>query len=456
MPSGGNANVYGASPFPRAVLGYAASTANDISAPAFAHLAKVVAGRPEGEALSGEHYSERLEQLRGRIRSAYSLAQDTAIAFAPSGTDLELFALALARARHRLPVRNILLGQDEIGSGCAAAAAGRYFSNSTALRPVVVKGSCIAGLEQTHVLEIGVRDLAGVPRTAAQVTDEIDRACLDARAAGHHALVHIVHGSKTGLVLPDLAGVDYLRHRHGQAMTLVVDACQARLSSDAIAAYLARGAIVLLTGSKFIGGPPFSGFALVPGKLMPQASLPAGLDAVLRRAELPANWPALEAFETGANPGLLLRLEAAVFELERYGEISPERRARVAAAFAASVCALAERLGVALLTPSLEGADLHLSTLATLDLSALAGSPDLATAQLWGKVLAARGMRLGQPVKVIRRADGRWAGTLRLSLSMPLIVSLADHAPGDLAHYFETDMDRIADVLEAAQRRVAG
>ncbi len=455
MPAGGNANLYGASPFPRAVLGYAASTANDISAPAFAHLAEVVGGWPEGEALSGGEYTERLDRLRCRIQAAYALGADISIAFAPSGTDLEILALSLAIAPNRKPVRNILLGRDEIGSGCAAAAGGRYFAESTALRPVVAKGTSIAGLERTEVVEIGVRDLAGVPRSAAGMTAEIDRACTDARAAGRHALVHVVHGSKTGLVLPDLTGVDFLRQRHGQAMTLVVDACQARLAGEAIAAYLARDAIVLLTGSKFIGGPPFSGIALVPSKLAPRASLPAGLGTVLRRAELPANWPDLDTFEAGANPGLLLRLEAAVFELERYASVAADCRTRVATAFAASVRTLAERLGVSLLPPSLEGADLHLSTLATLDLSALAGAPDLATAQLWGKVLAARGIRLGQPVKVIPRADGKWAGTLRLSLSMPLIVSLADLEPGDLAHRFESDMDRIADVLEAAQRRIA-
>jgi selenocysteine lyase/cysteine desulfurase len=455
VPAGGNANIYGASPFPRAVLGYAASTANDISAPAFAHLAEVVGAWPEGEALSGAEYAERLDQLRTRIRAAYALRPDVSIAFAPSGTDLEIFALSLVIARNRKPVRNILLGRDEIGSGCAAAAGGRYFAGSTALQPVVARNTLIAGLGRTEVVEIGVRDCQGVPQSSVGITAEIDRACVDARAAGRHALVHVVHGSKTGLVLPNLASIDVLRQRHGQAMSLVVDACQARLTGEAIDAYLARGAIVLLTGSKFIGGPPFSGIALVPGKLAPRAGLPAGLGTVLRRAELPADWPHLDAFDAGANPGLLLRLEAAVFELQRYASVPAACRNRVATAFAASVRTLADRLGVSLLTPSLEGAELHLATLATLDLSALPGAPDLATAQLWGKVLAARGIRLGQPVKVLPRADGQWAGTLRLSLSMPLIVALADLEPGDLARRFVSDMDRIADVLEAAQRRIA-
>lgn len=455
VPPGRNVNVYGASPFPRSVLGYAASTANDISAPAFAHLAGVVEAWPAGEALSGEHYGERLKALRWRLRAALALEAGTEIAFAPSGTDLEFIALALAKSRGRRPVRNILLGSDEIGSGCTAAAGGRYFADATALNPAVAKGACISGFEHTEVAEVAVRDPAGLARPSGEVTDEIDRLCSEAVAADHHALVHVVHGSKTGLVLPDLADIDFLRDRYGPALTLAVDACQARLSNAAIAAYVKRDAIVLLTGSKFIGGPPFSGFALVPGTLSPAASLPPGLGTVFRRAELPEGWPLCDAFVADANPGLLLRLEAAVFELERFRRVAPEDCARVFSSFGEAVGGLAQRLGVALVKPSLDSAELHLGTLATLDLSALAGAPDFATAQLWGKVLAARGIRLGQPVRCVRRADGGWAGTLRLSLSMPLIVSLADLDPLGLAQHFASDMGRISEVLEAAQRRIA-
>lgn len=414
-----------------------------------------MAAWPAGEALSGEHYCDQLEALRRRIGAALALDAGTEIAFAPSGTDLEFIALALAKSCSRKPVRNILLGSDEIGSGCTAAAGGRYFADATALNPAVAKGTCISGLEHTEVVAVAIRDSAGLPRRSGEIADEIDRLCGEAVAANRHALIHVVHGSKTGLVLPDLADIDFLRDRHGHALTLVVDACQARLSNGAIAAYLKRDAIVLLTGSKFIGGPPFSGFALVPSALAPAASLPNGLGTVLRRAELPLNWPICDAFVAGANPGLLLRLEAAVFELERFQRVAPEHSARVISSFGDAVDGLAWRLGVTLVKPSLDSAELHLGTLATLDLSALAGAPDFAMAQLWGRVLAARGIRLGQPVKCVRGANGGWAGTLRISLSMPLIVSLAQRDPAGVAQHFASDMDRIADVLEAAQRRIA-
>src|SRR5690606_1501 len=93
--------------------------------------------------------------------------------------------------------------------------------------------------------------------------------------------------------------------------------------------------------------------------------------------------------------------------------------------FGKSVSELAHRLDAGIVSPALTGDGLHVSTLATLDLSALPGNPDFAVAQRWHRVLAARGLRLGQPVKCVRHGAGGWAGTLRISLSMPLISTLA-------------------------------
>ena len=97
---------------------------------------------------------------------------------------------------------------------------------------------------------------APAPRSPIKVRAEVRCAV----AEGRHALLHVVHGSKTGLILPKLAEIDALRSEFGDAMSLVVDACQARIARTAVGEYLERGAVVLLTGSKFMGGPPFSRF----------------------------------------------------------------------------------------------------------------------------------------------------------------------------------------------------
>jgi len=169
---------------------------------------------------------------------------------------------------------------------------------------------------------------------SAQVTAAMRAEIARAHAADAHPLLHVVHGSKTGLILPHLDAIDALIADFDGALSFVVDACQARITSAAIQAYLARGAIVLLTGSKFMGGPPFSGMALVPAATAARIGpLCPGLTTLFRRAELPAGWPGVGALADSANPGLLLRLEAALFELERFQALGFADVARVIGAF---------------------------------------------------------------------------------------------------------------------------
>jgi selenocysteine lyase/cysteine desulfurase len=454
VPNGHNTNRYGASPYPRATLGYASSTANDISLAAFGHLEGLVSGWPRGALTDRVFYAEALERQRYRIRKAWSLPDVTDVVFAPSGTDLELAALALAKARSGKPVTNILLGQDEVGSGCVLAAAGRFFASETALELHVEKGLAVDGLEDTELVNIPIRDASGHPHDSAVTTSRIRVAGRDCIRSGRHVLMHVVHGSKTGLVLPKLSDIDELRDEFGHALSVVVDACQARIDRSAIQGYLDRGAMVMLSGSKFMGGPPFSGFLLVPQHLLPRRKVASGLTRLFRRAEWPMRWQCADHLTESSNPGLLLRLEASLFELDRYAMLGTDRRIDVFDSFGLAVRNLSYRLGADLVEPALAGMALHEATLATLDFSTSLGQPDFATAQRWCRVLAARGLRLGQPVKYRKLDNGEWAGTLRISLSMPLTVELSILSPAQRRQKFERDMGRIADVLEAASRPV--
>jgi hypothetical protein len=51
------------------------------------------------------------------------------------------------------------------------------------------------------------------------------------------------------LILPELAEIDRLQRTCGNAATFVIDACQARITTEALHEYLDRDAIVFLTGS---------------------------------------------------------------------------------------------------------------------------------------------------------------------------------------------------------------
>jgi hypothetical protein len=451
-------NRYHSAPRPSAVLAYASSTANDISALAFGHVEEVLAGIAAG--LSGRGYGERLEALRDRIRSAYALDSEVDIVFAPSGTDLEYVALACAAGRGGAGTHNILLGADEVGSGCIHSAFGRYFARETALDVATVPGDPVPGLGETHVelIDVPVRDGHGRARPSAEIAARMDESLAEARSAGRHVLVHVVHGSKTGLILPSLADIDRLVAKNGDSVTLVVDACQARITSPAIAEYLGRGAIVFVTGSKFMGGPPFSGFALVPRRFREQSQpLARGLATIFRRGEWPEGWPGAQALEDSSNPGLLLRLEASIFELERFQRLTMEAVTRIILSFHQAVREeIVERTPAHRVAPyppgEKETADTHpieMRTLSTLDLSEYGGGSTFEDSIRWHKAMLDHGVRLGQPVKCVKLDGGSWGATLRIGLSMPMVVERSALDEEAMRRSFAEDMAKVREALEA-------
>ena len=445
-------NKYLSGPYPRTTLAYASSTANDMSRAAFAHVNALAAeGSSDDEA--------RLERLRTRLRAAYRLPEDCAVVFAPSGTDLEYVALACIAGRAAGGIHNVLLGADEVGSGCIQSAHGRFFADVTARGLPVAPGQCVAGLERVSLADVPVRCARGLARASAAVAADIETELALARAMGRHTLVHAVHGSKTGLILPELAEIDSLQSDWGEAATFVIDACQARITTEALHDYLAREAIVFLTGSKFMGGPPFNGFAVIPATVARRAGkLPAGLAGVFSRAEWPAGWPGREIFPDEGNTGLWLRFEASIFELERFQALPMAAVERVIGAFQHALRdELAQPLDLALVRPSVPGEDdderkhpIEMRTLVTLDVSGLASARRFEDAQRVHRELALSGIRLGQPARCVRTVSHEWGGTLRVGLSMPQIVEFAALDDMALRDTLVRDMRRIARALRAA------
>lgn len=454
-------NQYMSSPVPVDTIAYASSTANDISADAFARVCERLDDLAPDGVLSSAGYAAALDRLRARILAAYAIPASAAeVMFAASGTDLEYLGLAMAKGKAAGGIRTILLGADEVGSGCIYSARGQFFASETARGVTVEKGAAIGGrLPGTvEMVSIPVRDAAGRAVSAADMASAIDKRVSEAKAAGQFTLVHVVHGSKTGLVLPAFDGVDALRAAHGDAVGFIVDACQARITSAAVSAYLDRGCAVMLTGSKFMGGPPFNGFAIVPKAVLAQAAeLPSGFAAIFRRAEWPAAWSGADQLAEEPNLGLLLRFEASVFELERFQALSIERVERVVLAFHAAVRAtFVERLGGRRIAPYAPGekaeGDAHpieMRTLSTIDLTGLEGQPDFDKAVALHSALVARGVRLGQPVKCVKLPDGRWGATVRVGLSMPQVVAFDVMDDAAMVARLGTELGMIVDAIEA-------
>ena len=453
-------NKYHSSPVPTDDLVLASSTANDLSHSSHDWLHSQF-GLNADVLQSGTGYAALLDDLRGRIRTSYDLDQDTDVFFAPSGTDLEYVGLLAAAGRSAGGIANFLLGSDEIGSGCIHSAAGQYFAQTTALDVAVVPAQLVEGLPPVTSWDMPIRCKKGKARLSPILLEEMEHSIRSAQQQHRFPLLHIVHGSKTGLILPALEHVDVLRETFGSQIGFVVDACQARITSEAIREYLARDIIVFITGSKFMGGPPFSGFALLPKGLAASSQpIANGMANIFRRAEIPENWAGREICQDSGNPGLGLRLAAALYELERFQALDFARVERIVSAFTQATERLARDLNVRKVANApdnhpeeLAEHPLEMQTLVTIDLTR-SYSKELLRDLTFDDAVAMhlklidQGIRLGQPVRCVRLESGEWGGTLRLGISMPQIVQLDTMEDRQMQEWLTDAMARIKTALE--------
>src|SRR5512140_1544159 len=234
--------------------------------------------------------------------------------FTPSGTDAELVPLVLAAGRWRGRICNLLGGPDEAGSGTTLAAGGYRPKDGTPLGGYRGAGTSI-GREITSrvsVRAVAIREEDGTLRSMESLDSEVEARVEAATGAGESVIVHRIAHSKTGVFAPSFDCLQRLKDRHGTQLMIVVDAAQGRIGAKALRRHLAGGDLVLLTGSKFYGGPPFSGVVLVPRAVWPAGppatSVPAGLFDYLSACDLPPAWAGMRARCTRRdNLGLLLR-----------------------------------------------------------------------------------------------------------------------------------------------------
>ena len=352
-------NGYGCSHRPRPwAVTFASSTASSVSERGY--LGAEAARRRMIASAFAQSAAAAVFDEADRVREAlayhFNLARGTGVILAPSGTDAELISLALASAAEDRPITNILLAPEETGSGVPLAARGQHFAIDTALGAAVTKGETVDGFRSdTTLLSIAVRDERGAVRPASAIEADCIKAVTGAIAAGRRPVLHILDVSKTGLRAPSINCVTSLWQSYGQAMDVIVDACQTRLHPGTIRDYLARGWMVLITGSKFFTGPPFSGALLAPGavtKRLAVHDLPRGLALYTGRAEWPREQAGLTCLEKGpsalgGNYGLVMRWQAAIAEMQAFAEVPGERRREILHRFVGHVeCCIAATPGL--------------------------------------------------------------------------------------------------------------
>jgi glutamate/tyrosine decarboxylase-like PLP-dependent enzyme len=342
-------NIYGCAAQPRPeALAFGSSTASTISAQAYA--AANALRRQLIEAARAGHLGTAVERAIAAIRrgilevcGAADLA-GVEVVLTPSGTDGEYAALHLTRGGSDRALVNIVIAPEETGSGVLAAAQGRHFARVTPMGAAARPDVPLTGLDP-HLIQVPtvpIRGSDGQPRPLAEIDREVAALVDQAVAAGRRCLLHVLAGSKTGLLAPSFEAAARLRQRHGSRLDIVVDACQMRIAPERIRACLAAGWMVLLTGSKFFGGPPFAGALLIPADVVARAAdlapLPAGLADYYSRPEWPDALQRLTAcLPAGANLGLVLRWQAALWQMLAFQAVPQEQRARIMTELGAAI-----------------------------------------------------------------------------------------------------------------------
>ena len=338
-------NKYGCQPVPDAtLLAFGSSTASIISEAGYAAADRlrrrllVEVGR-EPHAAS---HARELNRVRAELLRLCDVSDlpGLEVAFAASGTDLHLISAQLASHGASMPTLVVMIDAAETGSGVPAALAGRHFSSRTALGESVIEGSAIAGDGTTEVISVPIRLPDGTPRPAADIDADFEALVTKAAAIGRRVLLILVDLSKTGMIAPSPALVAALHRRMPDTLDVLVDACQFRIASPALRAYLEHGWMVALTGSKFLTGPTFSGALLIPAPIalrLRGKPFPNALKAYCCRADWSPHWTAAGSLDQVANFGLLLRWEAALEELRAFRAIPDAEIASFLQAFAHAV-----------------------------------------------------------------------------------------------------------------------
>ena len=429
---------------------------------------------------------ERLDALRDEIMFLLTrcATPDVEVVLSPSGTDVELLALALAQGSDGAPVTNILVGPTEVGSGSPLAAAGKHFDNLTPNGNRRQPGDPVdekmaAGIE---VVNVWLRDDNGVARPERDLDFEVESLVKEHTGRGRRILLHVVAHSKTGLHAPSLEMVNALRAQYADQVLVVIDAAQGRFSRRGLVEVLRHGHLVVITGSKFFGGPPFCGALLVPPNVRPGAcdleNLPAGFSDYFTADQLPPSWRRLGVdLPATGNLGLLLRWTAAIAEMREYYSTPSELRLRVMRAFehlAPEILASSPNIEIYSSSPPILSDEFErvLQSKATvfsfavlddagvpLDVEGLRGvwrwlnvdASDFLPEQTMGeRRLLAPCLHTGQPVVLTENATG--PAVLRIAIGGVLVAQIAQDP--DWGTRFEDRLLRLENAIQSLKLKV--
>jgi hypothetical protein len=327
---------YRVAPTMRQSVPLGSCTASSPSEGGLAAAAKRLATLQSASACS-DAAADAYREQRERLRALFELPAPVEIALLPSGTDA-IYLVSEVAMRTAPSVHHVVVGASELGGGTLNAAQGRSISDRAPFAASMA-GAPIEGLaDRCTAQPVYLRDRDGLRFDVDEVDEEV--AAIVRSAAQHaHVVLHLVAHSKTGLCSPSATLCRRLQAELGDRLTVLLDGAQGRLAPRDVRKAAAMGFVVLFTGSKFYGGPPFScALLLPPDRAVDPGPLASGLSDWFSRADLPESWTVARSSLThGENLGLVLRWEAALYEIERYHALRPRDRAGAYHTFSGAV-----------------------------------------------------------------------------------------------------------------------
>lgn len=289
--------------------------------------------------------------IRSRIFEVLQIPEEgPEVVLFPSGSDAEFLPLLIAIARAtsknneknvKPKVFNYVVAAGEVGSGTPNAATGKHFSVLSPKGSEQKMNDTLKGLDGDMIETILYK-----PRSKTGSADflenEISLSISQklSQSEGSVAILHLVVASKTGLIYPSMKVIDNLKQLYQDRLLITVDACQLRCRLDIIKEYINQNFVVLITGSKFYTGPPFSGAVVLPlqAKLELENYLSSsnsgivGLRDYLTKCDIPLTMPEMKRFISDGrleasewyNPGLLLRWHCALPIMEAYRKLDAQ------------------------------------------------------------------------------------------------------------------------------------
>lgn len=298
-------NRYGcrATPYPE-LISFSSATASVISNEAYAAADRLRTALQLAIQDADEEtvYLRQLQALRSALLDLCELHDQprTEVIFAASGTDLHHIATQISLMSDKAGLTVLMVDEEETGSG--------------------VHASISYAAPDIEIATVALRENDGTARPAVVIDAEFDRLARQAQRLGRQVLLIQTDVSKTGIIAPSYDCLATLSKTLGSGLDVLIDACQFRISTVTLRACLQRGYNVALTGSKFVGGPSFSGALLIPE----QSAEHIRNRYVNATPPMPASsacdiWQA--RYIDATSWGMLLRWEAALCELRAFRQL---------------------------------------------------------------------------------------------------------------------------------------